>query len=141
MTNHSGRETDMERRPESSGSRRSAWRRRLIDAERGIALGIRTDSTQFVHLFIGLTIIAAGMVLGLGLTQWAIVSLSITLVLSTEMFNQMLKLLWKDAARDLPFESRNAIRIGTGAVVLTSVGTSLAVLLVFAQRIREMQGK
>ena len=113
----------------------------MIDAERGIALGIRTDSTQFVHLFIGLTVVVAGMVLGLGLTQWAIVSLSITLVLSAEMFNQMLKLLWKDAARDLPFESRNAIRVGTGAVLLTTVGASLAVLLVFAQRIREMQGK
>jgi diacylglycerol kinase (ATP) len=138
---HSGRDTDRERRPELSGSRRSAWRRRLIDAERGIALGIRTDSTQFVHLFIGLTVVVAGMVLGLGLTQWAIVSLSITLVLSAEMFNQMLKLLWKDAARDLPFESRNAIRVGTGAVLLTTVGASLAVLLVFAQRIREMQGK
>lgn len=120
--------------------RRAAWRQRLIDAERGITQSVRKDGTFFVHLFVGLAIIAAGLALELGALSWAITCLSITLVLSAEMFNQMLKILWKDAGRHLPAESRNAIRIGTAAVVLTGVGAVLAILLVYAQRVAELRG-
>jgi diacylglycerol kinase len=120
--------------------RRSPWRERLMEAESGIRLGIRADSTFFVHLFVGCAILAAAFVLGLNVVQWAIIVLAMTLVLTVEMFNQVLRVLWKNAGQHLPAEWQNAVRIGTAAVVLSSVGAVIAMLLVFGQRIAEMHG-
>jgi diacylglycerol kinase len=124
----------------SHSARRSQWRQRLIEAESGFRLGIRTDGTLFVHLFILSGILAAGFVLQLGLVQWALLVLAITLVLSAELFHQMLRVLWKGAERHLPSELRNVVRIGTAAVVLSSVGAVVVLALVFAQRISQMRG-
>ena len=98
-------------------------------------LGIRTDGTFFVHLFVGCGILATASVLGLSAVDWSIIVLSMTFVLSAEMFNQMLRVLWKEAAHHLPQELRNAVRIGTAAVVLSSVGAVIAIGLVFARAV------
>jgi diacylglycerol kinase (ATP) len=128
------------RRRRSGATRRSQWRQRLIEAESGFRLGIRTDGTLFVHLFILSGILAAGFVLQLGLVQWALLVLAITLVLSAELFHQMLRVLWKGAERHLPADLRNVVKIGTAAVVLSSVGAAVVLVLVFAQRISQMRG-
>jgi len=127
-------------RPRASTLRRSQWRQRLIEAESGLRLGLRTDGTLFVHLFIVSGILAAGLVLQLGLVQWALLVLAVTMVLSAEMFHQMLRVLWKSAGRYLPPELRNVVRIGTAAVVLSSVGAVVVLTLVFAQRIVQIRG-
>jgi diacylglycerol kinase len=120
--------------------RRSQWRQRLIEAESGLRLGLRTDGTMFVHLFIVSGILAAAFVLQLGVLQWGLLVLAITMVLSAELFHQMLRVMWKGAARHLPPELRNVVRIGTAAVVLSSVGAVVVLALVFAQRILQMRG-
>jgi len=157
-------------RQTSSGKRRSAFRQRLVDAERGVTLGFRRDSTFFVHFFTASTIVAAGMVIGLSAVQWAILLLSFTLVLAAEMFQRVFKTIleslqrqnevratdggnrtspserWGDAAPPeahnvLPsFAAERAERLGTAAVVLTIAGTALAVGLVFYQRLSDMFG-
>lgn len=115
--------------------RRSSWRQRLIDAETGVRLGVRTDGTFFVHLFVGCGILATATVLGLSVLEWAVLILSMTFVLSAEMFNQILRILWKEAAHHLPAELRNAVRIGTAAVVISSVGAVIAIGLVMARHL------
>lgn len=144
--NVSERVDDGFRRPQrlrglnSAPARRSPWRQRLIDAENGIRLGVRTDSTFFVHLFVGCGILATAMVVGLSAVDWAILVLSMTFVLSAEMFNQMLRILWKEAAHHLPQELRDAVRIGTAAVVISSVGAVIAIGLVFARALLSSTG-
>lgn len=125
---------------QSAPPRRSSWRQRLIDAESGMRLGIRMDGTLFVHLFVGCGILATASVLGLGAVDWAIVVLSMTFVLSAEMFNQMLRILWKEAAHHLPVDMQNAVRIGTAAVVISSIGAVIAIGLVFARNLMSGQG-
>jgi len=127
-------------RSRSAAARRSHWRQRLIEAESGLRIGLRTDSTLFVHLFIVSGILAAGLVLQLGLVQWALLVLAITMVLSAELFHQLLRVLWNGAGRYLPPDLRNVVRIGTAAVVLSSVGAVVVLILVFAQRISQIRG-
>ncbi|MFM8582773.1 MAG: diacylglycerol kinase, partial [Planctomycetaceae bacterium] len=73
--------------------RRPAWRQRLIQAERGLAWGLRADSVFFVHFFGIALVISAGLAFGLALWQWVAIVLALTVVLSAEMFQQALKLL------------------------------------------------
>lgn len=120
--------------------RRSPWRQRLIDAETGMRLGVRTDGTFFVHLFVGCGVLATATVLGLSVLEWAVLILSMTFVLSAEMFNQILRILWKEAAHHLPPELRNAVRIGTAAVVISSIGAVIAIGLVMARHLAGGQG-
>ena len=66
---------------------RPAWRRWLIDVERGLMHGVRGDSVFFVYFFLTSATIAASVVLGISLLQWTVVILALTVVLSAEMFN------------------------------------------------------
>jgi diacylglycerol kinase (ATP) len=128
------------RRSLKRAPRRSAWRQRLIEAESGLRIGLRVDGTLFVHLFVMSGILAAGGVLGLGTLQWALVVLAMSGVLTAELFHQMLRLLWKEAGHHLPPHLRNAAGIGTAAVVTSSVGAIVVLILVFAQRIVHLRG-
>ena len=73
--------------------RRPAWRERLVQAERGLVRGIRSDSAFFVHFFGIVIVIAAALVLRIGWMQWVAIAGCLTLVLTAEMFNQALKTL------------------------------------------------
>lgn len=94
------------------------------------------DGTLFVHLFVASCIVAAGLVLRLTGQQWAIVSLAITLVITTETFCQMLRALWAGIGHHLPPDVRNVVRISSTAVLLSSIGAGIAIILVFADRLR-----
>src|SRR5579864_8609626 len=83
----------------SPRSARPAWRRRLIDIERGITLGVRGDSVFFVYFFLSSLTIAASLVLGISLLEWTVVILALTVVLCAEMFNQSVKSLRSEERR------------------------------------------
>ena len=107
----------------------------MVDAERGLRLCLRMDGTMFAHLFVASCVLAAGFLLGLTAMQWAIVSLAITVILSAETFNQLLRALWNDAGHHLP-TLRNVVRIGAAALLLTSIGAGASIVLVFVDRLR-----
>jgi diacylglycerol kinase len=120
--------------------RRSAWRERLIDAECGLRLCLQSDGTLFTYLFIVTCLVAAGVVVRLDVRQWAVVILSVTVVLSAGIFNQMLRLLVRSVAHHLPPSSHDAAKVGSTAVLVASIGAVATVVLVFAQRIAHFRG-
>ncbi len=61
--------------------------------------GVRGDSIFFVYFFLTSATIAASVVLGIALLQWAVVILALTVVLSAEMFNQSVKSLFAALGR------------------------------------------
>jgi diacylglycerol kinase len=125
--------------------RRPAWRQRLIQAERGLAWGLRADSVFFVHFF-GITlVISAGLAFGLVLWQWVAIVLALTVVLSAEMFQQALKLLAglssaANHAGDSPSVAARALSIGTAAVLVACLGSTLVLALIFIHRACELFG-
>lgn len=121
--------------PSSSGPRRQAWRQRLVDAECGLRLSLRMDGTMFAHLFVACGVLAAGFVLGLSARQWSILVMAITLVITTETFHQMLRALWAGVGHHLPPAVRDVVRMGAAAVLLASIGSGTAIILVFADRL------
>src|SRR5580704_14105063 len=103
-------------------SERPAWRRWLIDVERGLMHGVRGDSIFFVYFFLTSATIAASVVLGIALLQWTVVILALTVVLSAEMFNQSVKSLFAAIGRPADDKVKAALRIGSAAVFVAIVG-------------------
>ncbi len=120
--------------------RRPAWRQRLVDAERGVTYGVRGDSTFAIHFFAGSVVVATGFVLGVPLRQWTTIVLALTIVLSAEMFHQVLKTLLEAVGHHLGDSARRSLRISTAGVYVTIAGAVSCLALVFAQRLWEMFG-
>lgn len=120
--------------------KRSGWRQRLVDAERGISLGIRMDSTLFVHFFVGCVILAAGFVLRVSYTQWALISLALALAVSSELFLLVLRAISRAVDPDQTSDTERALRIGTAGVVVALLGAALTIGLVFATQLQSAFG-
>jgi undecaprenol kinase len=121
-------------------SSRPAWRQRLVDAERGVMTGIRNDSAFFVYFFLSSATIAACVVLGISLIQWTVVILALTLVLSAEMFNQVLKALLVGVEHPLDDAARAALRMAVAAVFVAITGSVIVIGLILGEAAVEMFG-
>lgn len=120
--------------------RRPAWRQRLVQAERGLVGGVRSDSAFFVHFFGISVVIVAALVLGIGWMQWIGIAGCLTLVLTAEMFNQALKTLARSSDHFASPEVQRALAIGTAAVLVACIGSTIVLTLVFWQRIDQLFG-
>ncbi len=110
----------------------------MVEAERGVTLGMRGDSTLFVHMFVGCVILAAGFVLGLSITEWAVLILGLTTVISAELFNKVLVELTRLMSADVESSLHNSLKIATAAVFVTMSGSVLAIGLMFAKHLWHM---
>lgn len=118
-----------------TNGRRSPWRQDLVDAERGLALGLRSDSSLIGHLFYNCLIVAAGGVLQVSLLQWLVLLLAGTLACVTQLGRQALH----EIAGALPNapETANCVRrLAMAAVLVANTAWGLTVLAVFAWQLR-----
>jgi diacylglycerol kinase len=79
------------------------WRDKFADAFRGLKLGIRGQSSFFVHFFVAAAALAAAWVMALDWVSWCLLLLCIGMVLTAEMFNSALETF----CRGLDEPSRN----------------------------------
>jgi diacylglycerol kinase len=119
--------------------RRSPWRRRLIEAERGLTQGFRGDSTLIVHLFAACLVFVVGLVLGLTVERWAILAVSFMVVLGAELFNKLARIICRHAGGGSDVV-RQAESIGTAAVFVSIAGACVVVTLFLGGRVLEVLG-
>ncbi len=124
--------------PETPEPRRAPWRQRLVDVERGLALGFRGDSSFFVYGFVSTACVAAGFILKIGLVGWAILALAVAVVVSVEMLNQMLKTVVDALPGPDPRLVRKAKRLGTAATFVAIAGAGTTVLLILGRRLVDL---
>ena len=132
---HSHRPTH---RPRFTVKRRPQWRQPLVEVESGLKQGLRRDGCFYGHFFAASVVIASAFVLNFPVIEWAILILTFTVVLSAQMFHQLLKTLWQHELRLLSRGTQNALRIGTAAVFVTIAGSLTVCSLLFARRIMMM---
>jgi undecaprenol kinase/diacylglycerol kinase (ATP) len=118
--------------------RRSAWRETLVRAERGLVGGFRGGSELVVHLFGISIVIAAALVLGMETMHWIAIAGCLTLVLTAELFNQALKALASAGDGPAPPHVLRALAIGTAAVLVACVGSTIILTLIFWQRFQQL---
>ena len=117
---------------------RPAWRRWLIEVERGITQSFRGESTLFGYCFVATIVLTMAVVLGIGVLEWAVVLLSLSVAASAEMFQMVLRAIWSDLRDQLSKPTRKALQIGCAAVLVTRCGAFLAIGLIYAAIISDM---
>jgi diacylglycerol kinase len=126
-----------EAEPATPPKPRRKWRDKFGDAFRGVKLGIRGQSTFFVHFFFAALALATAVVLRCDYLDWCILLGCIGLVLTAELFNSALETLFHGLDAATKDRIHGCLDIAAGAVLLAS-GTALVVgSIVFLHRLIE----
>jgi diacylglycerol kinase len=123
-----------------SSRQRRSWPQKFRDAFRGVKQGVRGQSSFFVHCFTAAAVIAAGLVLRVNAVEWCLLALCIGGVLSAEMFNTALEALARAVTdRDDP-HLRDALDVGSAAVLLAALSAVAVGTVVFAPKFGALLG-
>jgi len=111
-----------------------SWVEKFRDAMRGMKLGIRKQSSFFVHFFVAAAVIATATVLKIdSLAEWCLLLLCITVVLAAEMFNSALESIVKAITDQHNPHIGAALDISSAAVLIASIGASLVGTIIFGK--------
>ena len=119
-------------------TRRPAWRQRLVDAETGLRVGFRADSTLFAFGFCAAMIIVTAMVFGLTTLEWAVLTLSLGLALAAELFHQVLKQMAAGRNDRISAEIQLALRLGTAAVMAVHLTAVIVAAILLSQHFAQV---
>jgi len=128
--------------PESVRLRRPTrtWRDKFGDALRGLKLGIRGQSSFFVHFFFAALVIAGAIVLRCDAVQWGLLLMCIGMVLTAELFNSAIETLFRGLEAEQRERCFQCLHISAGAVLLTSLMAVGVGVLVFVPRFMAIMG-
>ena len=127
----------LEQEPVAAPKRRR-WRHKFRDAYRGLKLGIRGQSSFFVHFFLGALVVVAAFLLGCELLEWCVLLGCIGMVLVAELFNSAIETLFRgldEATRERVWP---CLDIAAGAVLLASLTASVIGTLIFLSQLAEL---
>ena len=91
---------------------------------------LRTQRNARIHLSVALVVIALGLWLGLSRTEWAIIILTIGLVLAAESFNTVAEAAVDLATADFHPLAKIAKDVAAGAVLVTAITAVIVGLLI-----------
>ena len=111
------------------------WREKFRDAFIGLKLGVRGQSSFFVHVFSAAAVIVVAAVLGVSLIEWCLLLLCIAGVLTAEMLNSALESMAKAITNEHDPHLRIALDVGSAAVLLASAGAAVVGTIIFANRL------
>lgn len=117
---------------------RSAWRERLVQAERGLTTGFRTNSALFFHFFAVSTLASAGIVVELSIFSWGIVLLCVSVILAMELVYSSLNKLMVHPEEPLPAAWEEWINMITSACMILLSGAYGTILLLLSSRMLEL---
>jgi diacylglycerol kinase (ATP) len=107
-------------------------------AFKGIALLIKTQHNFRIHLFAGIVVIAAGIILGLSILEWIVIVLTIGLVMAAEIINSVIEEL-VDLISPEHSEKAGIIKdMAAGAVLITAIAAAIVGGIVFIPKILDL---
>jgi len=110
-----------------------SWRRKFRDAFRGQKRGFRGESSFFVHFFAAAMVIVTAVALGADRTEWCLLLLCITLVLTAEMFNSAIERVAKAVDQNYNAHLRDALDIAAGGVLTAAVGAAIVGVVILGR--------
>jgi diacylglycerol kinase len=111
------------------------WLCKFRDAFRGVKAGVRGQSSFFVHFFLTAAVIVAAVVLRVDLIEWCILLACVAIVLTAEMFNSALESMAKAITGESDPHLGNSLDIGSGAVLVASIGAAVVGSIIFVNRL------
>jgi diacylglycerol kinase (ATP) len=113
----------------------SRWLQKFRYAFRGLAVGVRTQDSFLIHLPAGVLALGLAGWLGMSSAEWALLVLSICLVLCLELVNSAIESLAKGLTSDQNPMVGQALDIAAGATLLAALGAVVVGLLLFAPKV------
>ncbi len=117
-----------------------SWPDKFRDAFTGLALGLRGQSSFYVHIFATVLVLAAGFLLHLNHLEWAVLAVCVTIVFTAEMFNTALEQLARAVRDEHHPHLGAALDLGSAAVLLAALGAAVVGAIVFLNRLGPMVG-
>jgi len=122
----------------NAGRDGASWRRKFGRAIHGMAVGIRSESSFAVHFFAAAVVLVAGGMLRMCVAEWAVLLLSITIVMTAELFNSALERMARAVSKEHNPHLADALDTSSGAVLAAAVGAAVVGTLVFLNRLWEV---
>jgi diacylglycerol kinase len=114
------------------------WAAKFADAFRGLKYGIQGQSSFFVHFFVTAVVLAAALVLRVGLVSWCLLLLCIGGVLTAELFNSAVETLFHGLDERTKARTYRALDVAAAAVLVASATAAVVGSLVFLSRLLEL---
>jgi len=111
------------------------WAAKFRDAMRGMWIAARASSSHAVHALVAAAVVAAGVALRVERLEWCLLGGCIALVLAAETFNSALESLAKALTDQYHPKLRDALDMGSGAVLVTAIGAVVIGVIVFLPRL------
>jgi len=135
MNNYSDRRQE----PSQSVPRgQRSWLEKFRDAFRGVPLGVWGQNSFYAHFVVAAFVIATAVVLRVSTIEWCVLVLCITVVLTAEMFNTALEHISREVTGEFSQRIRDALDIGSAAVLMAAVGSVVVGTIVFLPRMLQL---
>jgi undecaprenol kinase len=112
---------------------------RIVDsfgfAFAGLRYCLRTQRNFRIHIAVAVLGTIAGLILGLGLIEWAVFATMVAMVLAAEMVNTMVESLVDLVTTEYHPLAKVAKDIAAGIVLLTAMASVIVGLLIFGPRL------
>ena len=108
-----------------------SWPKKFQDAGRGMWIAVSGGGSYTVHVFAAAMVIAAAVFFGVTHAEWCILVLCIALVFSAEILNTGLEVLARALRQEYDATVRDALDIGSGAVLAAAIGVAIVGLVIF----------
>jgi diacylglycerol kinase (ATP) len=103
----------------------------------GIRIMLGSQQNAWIHAAATVTVIAAGMVVGLSLAEWCWIVLAIASVWTAEALNTAFEFLTDVASPTFHPVAGQAKDVAAGAVLITATAAVVIGMLVFAPKLRQ----
>ena len=124
-----------ERQEVKPDKKRSPWRMRLIEAERGFSFGFRNGSTLYGQIFVGLIIIVTSVVFRISLPQWVTLVVAMACGLAAELFHLAVRVLSEHLEGEIP---EKASKLSAAGMIMAMIASSTVILFVLGSRLAEI---
>ncbi|MRG86627.1 diacylglycerol kinase family protein [Salinibacillus xinjiangensis] len=101
----------------------------------GILLAFRAEKNFRIHILIAFVVITLGLLVGLSIVEWLLVSLCIGFVLVTEMINSAIEALIDHLFPDYHEVAGRVKDLSAGAVLVAAICTAVIGVIIFLPKI------
>lgn len=111
------------------------WSLKFRNAFRGIRVGVRGESSFYIHFLVSGLVFIASVVLKVSLLEWCVLLACMGTVLSAELFNSALERIAKAVTQERNDHIRDTLDIASGAVLVASIFAALVGATIFVFRL------
>jgi len=101
----------------------------------GIRLLFQKEHNSWIHAFVTICVIIAGIVLKISLLEWAAIVIVIGLVLAAEAVNSAIEALADHVCTDYSLDIKQVKDLAAGAVLLTAIAAAIVGLIIFVPKL------